>query len=82
MVKVTLINRAKYPQAYPGLEIAFMDMNSQLVAMRRFLPADYLASSVNIDAGIPANTPIEVELQLVDPGSKAINFEFNMFRAS
>jgi len=82
LVTVTLMNRAKYPQAYPGLEIKFMDMNSQMVAMRRFLPRDYLAADVNIDAGIPANTPIEVELQLIDPGSKAINFEFDMFRAS
>jgi len=82
LVTVTLMNRAKYPQAYPGLEIKFMDMNSQMVAMRRFMPHDYLATDVNVDAGIPANTPIEVELQLIDPGSKAINFEFDMFRAS
>lgn len=82
LVTVTLINRADHTQAYPGLEITFMDLNSQLVAMRRFLPADYLAPGVNVEAGIPANTPIEVELQLIDPGSKAINFEFDMFRAS
>jgi len=82
LVTVTLMNRAKYPQAYPGLEIKFRDMNSQMVAMRRFLPADYLGPKTNIEAGIPANTPIEVELQLIDPGSSAINFEFDMFRAS
>ena len=77
-----MINRADHVQAYPGLQITFMDLNSQLVAMRRFMPADYLAAGVNVEAGIPANTPIEVELQLIDPGSKAINFEFDMFRAS
>ena len=41
--------------------------------------SEYLAPTVNIDTGMPANTPIAVELQLIDPGSNAINFEFEMF---
>lgn len=82
LVSVTLINRSTQAQAYPGLQITFSDMNAQKIAMRRFIPKEYLAPGVNIDTGMPANTPIAVELQLLDPGSNAINFEFEMFRAS
>lgn len=81
-VSTTIINNASYTQAYPGLQITFSDLNGQKVAMRRFLPKEYLSRKTNIEKGMPSDTPIQVEIELMDPGSKAVNFEFEFFKAS
>lgn len=82
MVSTTIINNASHTQAYPGLQITFSDLNGQKVAMRRFLPQEYLPKKTNIKKGMPSDTPIQVEIELMDPGSKAVNFEFEFFKAS
>ena len=56
--------------------------NGQKVAMRRFLPNEYLPKKSKIEKGMPSETPIQVEIELMDPGSKAVNFEFEFFKAS
>ncbi|MFV2055929.1 MAG: zinc-ribbon and DUF3426 domain-containing protein [Thiohalomonadales bacterium] len=81
LVSVTIINNARYVQAYPGLLITFTDMNDQKIAMRRFTPVEYLSAKTSIDSGMPTNTPVQVEIKLLDPGSKAVNFEFSFFNA-
>ena len=81
MVSTTILNKADYRQAYPGLQITFTDMNGQRVAMRRFLPEEYLPTGTNIKRGMPQDTPIQVELELMDPGNNAINFEFEFFKS-
>ena len=81
LVSTTIINNASYRQPYPGLQITFTDMNGQKVAMRRFLPEEYLAAGTTIKEGMPPNTPIQVEIELMDPGSSAINFEFEFFKS-
>lgn len=82
MVSTTIINNAPHTQAYPGLQITFSDLNGQKVAMRRFLPNEYLPKKSKIEKGMPSETPIQVEIELMDPGSKAVNFEFEFFKAS
>ncbi|WP_455204528.1 zinc-ribbon and DUF3426 domain-containing protein [Kaarinaea lacus] len=82
LVNTTIINNATFLQSYPGLQITFSDLNGQRVAMRRFRPHEYLAPSINIEGGMPPNTPIQVELEMMDPGSKAVNFEFDFFPLS
>jgi len=80
MVSTTIINKAGYRQAYPGLQITFTDLNGQRVAMRRFLPGEYLPRGSDIKHGMPSDTPIQVQLELMDPGRNAINFEFDFFK--
>jgi hypothetical protein len=45
--------------------------------MRRFAPNEYLSKDIEQDTGMPPNTPIQVELEMMDPGSNAVNFEFD-----
>ncbi len=79
LVSATIINNAAFTQPYPGLQLNFSDMNGEKVAMRNFMPKDYLPSNLNIDKGMESNVPIQLELEIVDPGKNAVNFEFDFF---
>jgi len=79
LVSATIINNAAFTQPYPGLQLNFSDMNGEKVAMRNFKPEDYLPSKSNIEKGMESNVPIQLELEIVDPGKNAVNFEFDFF---
>jgi predicted Zn finger-like uncharacterized protein len=79
LVSATIINNAPFSQPYPGLQLNFSDMNGEKVAMRNFLPKDYLPSNINAAKGMESNIPIQLELEIVDPGTSAVNFEFDFF---
>ena len=72
----TIINNASYAQPFPLLTLTFSDITGTKLAQRRFTPREYLRSGADIAAGMPSETPIQVELHLVDPGKAAVNFEF------
>lgn len=78
-VSTTIINNATYPLAYPLLQITFSDINGQPVAERKFKPKEYLPIQTKFDKGMAPNTPIRIELEMLDPGSHAVNFEFDFF---
>ncbi|WP_455216877.1 DUF3426 domain-containing protein, partial [Kaarinaea lacus] len=73
----TLINNAKFPQPYPLLTLTFSDITGTMLAQRRFTPREYLKTGTDIRAGMTPDSPVQVELELVDPGKDAVNFEFH-----
>jgi predicted Zn finger-like uncharacterized protein len=73
----TLINNASYPQPYPLLTLTFSDITGTKLAERQFTPREYLKSGTDILAGMTPDLPVQVELELVDPGKDAVNFEFH-----
>lgn len=77
VASTTLINNAAFAQPYPLLELRFSDMNGTPLAQRRFKPREYLPTGTDFHAGMPPDTPIQVKLELMDPGSAAVNFEFH-----
>lgn len=74
----TLINNARFTQPYPLLHLTFSDITGTTRAQRRFTPREYLKSGTDIDAGMSPDLPVQVELELVDPGKDAVNFEFDV----
>ena len=82
LVSTTIINNAGYTQSYPILEITFSNMNGEKIAMRRFLAAEYLPANTEIEKGMRPNTPIKIELGMLDPGVEAVNFEFDFLPAT
>ncbi|MDH5326306.1 MAG: zinc-ribbon domain-containing protein [Gammaproteobacteria bacterium] len=78
-VSTTIINNAGYAQSYPLLQITFSDINGQRVAERQFKPKEYLPIDTKFDLGMAPDTPIKIELEMLDPGSQAVNFEFDFF---
>ena len=76
LVNATLVNYAGFTQPYPVFSIGFSDLSGKLVAARRFGPEEYLGEGADIVAGMAADTPVHVVLEIQDPGKDAVSFQF------
>lgn len=76
LINATLVNRADFSQPYPVLEVTFSNSSGTPVAARRFKPAEYLGEQTDIKAGMPRDTPLQVVLEIEDPGEDAVSFQF------
>ncbi|MBS7726059.1 DUF3426 domain-containing protein [Pseudomonas lalucatii] len=77
VVDAILYNRAPFTQPFPLLEMRFADINGQLLASRRFKPSEYLAGELAGQAEMPPQTPIHVSLDILDPGTQAVNYSLS-----
>jgi len=75
IVDVLMVNNAKFAQPFPLIELIATSLRGQLVAGRRFKPAEYLQGEVAQMRMFPPNTPVHVSLEIQDPGDQALNFE-------
>ena len=72
-------NDASFSQPFPGLALIFMDANDAIVAQRRFSPQEYLPEGVANLRLMPPSSPVQVRLDILDPGGKAVNYELSFF---
>jgi predicted Zn finger-like uncharacterized protein len=77
IVDAILYNRAPFAQPFPLLEMRFADLGGQLVASRRFKPSEYLAGELAGQSEMPPQTPIHVSLDILDPGTRAVNYSLS-----
>jgi len=77
IVSTTLINTATFVQPFPLLTMVFSNINGTKIAQRRFMPREYLSNTVDLDTGMTPDMPIRIDLELVDPGKAAVNYEFH-----
>ena len=77
LITVVIVNNATFPQPFPAMEVRLSDINGQLVARRIFYPGDYLDADVDMRNGLPAKSPVQLALEIADPGKSAVNFEFS-----
>lgn len=77
VVDAIIYNRAPFTQPFPLLEMRFADINGQLLASRRFKPSEYLAGELAGQAEMPPQTPIHVSLDILDPGTQAVNYSLS-----
>jgi len=63
-LNVLLRNRAHYALALPHLELTLNDTQERALARRIFKPAEYLATSQQAEAGIPADQEISIKVWL------------------
>ncbi|MBX9912351.1 MAG: DUF3426 domain-containing protein [Pseudomonadaceae bacterium] len=77
VVDAILYNRAAFSQPFPLLELRFADLTGKLLASRSFKPSEYLAGELAGQAEMPPQTPIHISLDILDPGSKAVNYSLN-----
>ncbi len=77
LISAELTNRGSFEQDYPIVELIMTDMQQQVVASRRFRPAEYLLPPADVQNGrFGANSTQRLQLEVVDPGSHATGFEF------
>lgn len=76
LINVTFENQAEFIQSYPLFEVSFTDKLGNLVAMRRFSPGEYLGEGIDLESGMPPQSPVQAVLEVLDPGARAISFQF------
>jgi Protein of unknown function (DUF3426) len=78
-VNITLKNIATYIQPFPKIQLTFSDINGNKIAYRQFSPDEYLSKQLVKTRGMQPQVPVLANLQILDPGRKAVTFEFEFF---
>lgn len=63
VVQIIFENSAFFPQAYPYLQVKFTDQHDQIIAMRRFSPAEYLGDDKLAAGLLQPKRPVHVKLE-------------------
>lgn len=79
LINAVFVNNANFTQSFPLMQISLSDINGRIIAKRRFQPTEYLDADVNIRRGMAPNNPVQIVLEIADPGKDAVNFEFSFF---
>lgn len=74
MVDAKILNRAAFAQPFPKLLLVFSDLNDNQVASRLFGPEEYLRGELAGQSTIPSQQPVQISLDIVDPGENAVNY--------
>jgi hypothetical protein len=77
-VDAILLNRDPKPSPFPALELRFSDINGQNIASRVFQPKEYLAGELNALSTLASQQPVHIALEIVDPGSEAVNYQLQL----
>jgi hypothetical protein len=76
LINASIANRAGFAQPYPVFELSFSDLAGKPVAMRRFLPREYLGAGIDTAVGMAPDVPVQIVLEILDPGDDAVSFQF------
>ncbi len=76
LISATLANRSQHTRPYPVLELRLSDLHERAIAMRRFQPSEYLSDPSRVQRGMPSDTTLPIEFEVLDPGPDAMAFEF------
>ncbi len=74
VIDAVIVNQAGFAQRFPGLELKFTSVGGLLVAGRTFQPDEYLSGEIGAGDLMPVNTPVQVSLEIADPGEEAVNY--------
>lgn len=73
-VNIEFRNTAELPQAFPILVLSFNSANNDIVALREFAPSEYLSPGLRDVSLMPSMSPVQVNLEVIDPGPGAVNY--------
>ena len=76
-----LINQAPFDQPFPALQLSFSGLDNSLRAARVFQPHEYIGGDLNPGDLMPSNSPIQVHLEFLDPGTLAPNYQLQFLPA-
>ena len=82
VVNVEFRNTADFPQAFPILILSFNTAANGIVALREFSPVEYLDPGLLPVSLMPVATPVQIRLDLMDPGPDAVNYTLAFRRPS
>jgi hypothetical protein len=76
MIKASMANRANFEQDYPIIQISLGNIKGRTIAMRRFGANEYLDDKQPHPEKMPIDKTIPIQIEVIDPGEKALGFEF------
>lgn len=74
VINLMMVNEATFDQPLPRLAVRFSDLNGTVVAQRIFTPAEYLSGEGRNLQVLPANRPVQIALEILDPGIQHHNY--------
>lgn len=77
VVDAIIYNRAPFAQPFPLLEIRFDDIQGKPLAKRSFKPGEYLSGELAGQREMPSQIPIHIALDILDPGTTAVNYSLS-----
>jgi predicted Zn finger-like uncharacterized protein len=75
MIGGAFVNQAPFNQKLPELVVSLFDLNGALIANRSFKAAEYLPQSSS-ETVMKSGKPIQFRLEIIDPGTTALTYEF------
>ena len=75
-IRATLVNRATFAQAYPGMEISLTSNAGSVIARRTFAPAQYLETPAS--GALTPNVVASALLDVTNPDGKAVGYEIRL----
>ncbi len=79
VLNATVRNRARYPQAYPSLELSLTDTQDAAIARRVFSPAEYLSAKQSTEPAFAANSDIAIHLLIEAKDISAAGYRLYVF---
>lgn len=76
LVTATFRNDAAHAQAWPVLQLSLANLDGDALGLRRFTPREYLGSAPS-SRWIGPGQSASVTLEVLDPGKRAVTFEFD-----
>ncbi len=78
-VDAILLNRSDSSRDFPLLRLRFSNIHGDEIASRLFQPSEYLAGELNALSQLQSRQPVHIALEIVDPGSAAVNYQLELF---
>jgi predicted Zn finger-like uncharacterized protein len=77
-VKATLINRARYTQPYPLMEVTLTDTEGKVLARKRFHAKEYLKNNKQVETGLVPNVAHKAQMEITSPETTADGYEIRL----
>ncbi len=78
MITGAFVNQAPFDQRLPRMLVSLFDIKGELIANRVFGPSEYLQDDKNKTMAA-SNIPVQFRLEVVDPGTDALTYEFEFY---
>lgn len=76
LVNATMQNGLGVRQPFPRVQLTLFDTAGSVIGHRSFYPPDYLDDSIDVEQGMPVDSPVHFVLEVSGPTSGAVSFEF------
>lgn len=77
MITAVMVNQASFAQQFPTLQVSFTNLVGDIIMARQFKPGEYLNTNEDKLSDMQPGLPIQIILEVIDPGNNATAYEFS-----